>query len=267
MFYPEGLAQRRELGYLAGRVNSVEVNGSFYALQKPESYLRWGGETPEGFVFSVKGPRFITHMKRLRDVAVPVANFFASGVLALGAKLGPVLWQLPQNFTYEPDVLAAFFDGLPRTTGEAVAVARGRDERMTGREWLQTDVERPVRYAVEVRNPDFATAEFVEMLRDKGIALVVADTAGKWPFLEDVTADFVYVRLHGDKELYASGYSDEALDLWAAKIRTWRAGKNVASAKAGPAPYRRQGRDVFVYFDNDMKVMAPRDAEALAGRL
>ncbi|GAA3038377.1 DUF72 domain-containing protein [Actinokineospora globicatena] len=267
VFYPVGLAQRGELGFLAGRVSSVEVNGSFYALQRPESYRRWWGETPEGFVFSVKGPRFITHMKRLRDVGTPVANFFASGVLALGAKLGPVLWQLPQNFKYEPDVLAAFFDGLPRTTTEAVAIARGHDERMAGREWLQTDAERPVRHAIEVRNPDFATTEFVGLLRDKGIALVVADTAGKWPFLEDVTADFVYVRLHGDKELYASGYTDEALDLWAAKIRTWRAGKNVASAKANPAPDLKQGRDVFVYFDNDMKVKAPADAQALAARL
>ncbi|WP_253884581.1 DUF72 domain-containing protein [Actinokineospora diospyrosa] len=250
MFYPEGLAQRRELGYLAEQVNSVEINGSFYALQKPESYRRWREETPEGFVFSVKGPRFVTHMKRLKDVEGALANFFASGVLALEEKLGPVLWQLPQNFKYEPGVVAAFCDQLPRTTAAAVEVGRGHEERLKGREWLHTNEDRPLRYAVEVRNPDFGTPEFVELLRDKGVALVVADTAGKWPYFEQVTADFVYVRLHGDKELYASGYTDEALDKWAAKVRGWR-----------------EHGDVFVYFDNDLKVRAPEDARALARRL
>ncbi|WP_285502242.1 DUF72 domain-containing protein [Actinokineospora sp. NBRC 105648] len=268
-FYPKGLAQRRELEYLSRQVSSVEINGSFYALQRPESFQRWREETPADFVFSVKGGRFITHMKRLRDVEVPLANFFASGVLALGPKLGPILWQLPENFKYEPDVIAAFIDQLPRTTEEAAATARNRDARMDGREWTIVDQDRPIRHAMEVRNPAFAVGEFVELLREKGVALVVADTAGKWPYLEDVTADFVYIRLHGDKELYASGYTDIALDTWAQKVRTWRDGKNVRSnhTVASPAPHRPPGRDVHVYFDNDLKVRAPIDARGLISRI
>ncbi|SDC44544.1 DUF72 domain-containing protein [Actinokineospora iranica] len=249
-FYPKGLPQRRELEYLSRQVGSIEINGSFYSLQRPESYRRWRDETPEDFVFSVKGPRFITHMKRLKDSDTPLANFFASGVLALGAKLGPVLWQLPENFKYEPDVLAEFFHALPRTTEEAAALAKRHDERMDGRQWTETDADRPLRHAMEVRNPAFANREFVDLLRDNNIALVVADTAGRWPYLDDVTADFVYVRLHGDKELYASGYTDSALDSWAKKVKKWR--------RAG---------DVYVYFDNDMKVKAPGDAQSLARRV
>ncbi|WP_104481742.1 DUF72 domain-containing protein [Actinokineospora auranticolor] len=268
-FYPKGLARKRELEYLSRRVNSVEINGSFYALQRPTSFQRWHDDTPDDFVFAVKAPRFVTHMKRLRDIDSPLANFFASGLLALGPKLGPVLWQLPENFTYEPRVLADFFDRLPRTTAAAAALAGDHDERLEGRAWTKTDADRPVRHAMEVRNPAFAVPEFVDLLREKEVALVVADTAGKWPHLDDVTADFVYLRLHGDKELYASGYAPDALDAWATKIRTWRSGKNVRSEHVvgKPAPYRKTGRDVYAYFDNDMKVKAPGDAIGLMGRL
>ncbi|HVK23737.1 MAG TPA: DUF72 domain-containing protein [Actinokineospora sp.] len=250
VFYPEGLTQKRELEYLSRQVTSIEINGSFYALQRPTSYQKWRDETPEDFVFSVKGPRFITHMKRLKDADVTLANFFASGVLAMGAKLGPVLWQLPENFKYEPPVLRDFFQALPRTTTAAAAVARGHDARLDGRAWTETDADRPVRYALEVRNPAFKQAEFVELAREFGVAVVIADTAGKWPRFDDVTADFVYVRLHGDEELYSSGYTAEALDAWAAKVRKWR-----------------ERGDVYVYFDNDVKAHAPRDAKALIERL
>ncbi len=268
-FYPKGLAQRRELEYLSRQVASIEINGSFYSLQRPESYLRWADQTPEGFVFSVKGPRFITHMKRLKDVETPLANFFASGVLALGPKLGPVLWQLPATFRYQPEVLSAFFAQLPRTSSQAARLAERHDSRLDGRDWTAVGEDRPIRHAIEVRNPGFVNREFVKLLRDNNIALVVADTAGTWPHMEDVTADFVYIRLHGDKELYASGYSAKALDDWAAKVRTWRDGKNVRGEHviATPAPHSRSGRDVYVYFDNDMKVKAPGDARALAERL
>ena len=243
-FYPSGLPQRRELAYAAERMNSVEINGSFYSLQRPSSYLAWYAETPPNFMFSVKGARFITHMKKLRDVETPLANFFASGVLALGDKLGPVLWQLPPLLGYDADRLAAFFSLLPRTTVEAAALAKKHDARLDDRDWTTTDASRPLRHCLEVRHASYVVPSFCDVLRAHDIGLVVADTAGKWPLLYDVTSDFVYVRLHGDTELYVSGYSDSALDAWAERVRDWR----------------DAGLDVFVYFDNDVKVHAPFDA-------
>jgi uncharacterized protein YecE (DUF72 family) len=267
VFYPPGLAQRRELEHASRRLNSIELNGSFYSLQRPTSYQRWHDETPEGFVFSVKGPRFITHMKKLAGVEAPLANFFASGVLALGGKLGPVLWQLPPNLGYDADRLAAFFALLPRSTGEAAELATHHDERMEGRALTTTEVDRRIRHALEVRHPSFETPEFIELLRAHDVALVCADTAGKWPMLDDVTSDFVYVRLHGGEELYVSGYDDEALEYWAGKVRTWQSGGTPTDGRtlAPPAPAR--DRDVFVYFDNDVKVRAPFDAMSLAQKV
>jgi uncharacterized protein YecE (DUF72 family) len=269
VFYPEGLPQRRELEYAARHLGSVEVNGSFYALQRPESYRAWRAEVPDDFVFSVKGGRFVTHMKKLADVEVPLANFFASGVLALGPALGPVLWQLPPTLGYDPGRLARFFDLLPRTTAAAAALAERHDERHDGRAWTTTEADRPLRHVLEVRHASFTTPGFPALLREHGIGLVVADTAGKWPYLEDVTSDVVYVRLHGDAELYVSGYGDEALDRWAARVRAWASGTEPADARRlGPAAaLAPDGRDVFVYFDNDVKVRAPVDAMALARRL
>ncbi|MER7246338.1 DUF72 domain-containing protein [Kribbella sp. NPDC000426] len=248
VYYPDGLPQRAELEYASSRLNSIELNGSFYALQRPSSYQRWYDETPDGFVFSVKGPRFVTHMKRLADVDAPMANFFASGVLALGNKLGPVLWQLPPNFQYDAERCTTFFAQLPRSTSAAAEVAKGHDERMEGRALLECAVDIPIRYAIEVRHNSFKNREFVDLAREHDIAVVCADTAGKWPMFEDVTADFAYVRLHGADELYVSGYDDKSLDRWARKIRSWKC-------------------DTYVYFDNDVKVHAPYDAERLAGRL
>jgi uncharacterized protein YecE (DUF72 family) len=248
VFYPDGLPQRAELEYASRRLNSIELNGSFYSLQRPTSYQRWYDETPSGFVFSVKGPRFVTHMKKLADVEAPLANFFASGVLALADKLGPVLWQLPPTLGYDRDRLAAFFELLPRSTSAAVKVAKGHDERMEGRSLLTSSVDQPIRHALEIRHPSYENEEFLDLLREHDIAVVCADTAGKWPMMDSVTTDFGYVRLHGAEELYVSGYDDKALDAWAAKIQAWQ-------------------RHVYVYFDNDVKVRAPFDAEALAGRL
>ncbi|WP_327639185.1 DUF72 domain-containing protein [Kribbella sp. NBC_00482] len=247
VYYPDGLPQRAELEYASSRLNSIELNGSFYALQRPESYQRWYAETPEGFVFSVKGPRFVTHLKRLSDVDAPLANFFASGILALGNKIGPVLWQLPPNFQYDASRCADFFAQLPRTTAEAAEHAKRHDERMEGRALLEPAVDGSLRYAIEVRHDSFKNEGFVELAREHDIAVVCADTAGKWPMFDDVTADFAYVRLHGADELYVSGYDDKSLDRWARKIRSWKC-------------------DAFVYFDNDAKVHAPYDAERLAER-
>jgi uncharacterized protein YecE (DUF72 family) len=268
-FYPKELTQARELQYAASRLNSIEINGSFYALQRPESYRRWAEQTPNDFCFSVKGPRFITHLKKLADVETPLANFFASGVLGLGPKLGPVLWQLPPTLGFDAGRMNDFLGRLPRSSAAAAELAKGHDERLENRALTVTDADRPLRHAVEVRHPSFAGAELVELLRAQQVALVVADTAQRFPFLDDVTADWVYVRLHGDEELYVSGYGDEALDHWANRVREWSAGRapQTEHTVAAPAPTRTEGRDVYLYFDNDVKTRAPFDAIALAERL
>lgn len=252
-FYPSGLVQRRELEYIGTRFSTVELNGSFYSLQKPASYQRWRAAVPESFVFSVKGSRYITHMLRLRDVESALANFFASGVLALGTALGPVLWQLPERQEFEPEILDAFLGLLPRSTGAALELARRHDERLAGRAWLEIDEERPIRYAIEPRAESFREAG--DLLRSHGVAMVVADTAGRFPRFDDVTADFAYIRLHGAEELYFSGYGDAELDEWATLV------ESLARGDAGEPP-----RDVYVYFDNDARGHAPHDALALAAR-
>jgi uncharacterized protein YecE (DUF72 family) len=250
VFYPEDLVQRRELEYCGQHFSTVEINGSFYSLQRPEYYEAWYAETPPGFVFAVKGSRYITHMLRLKNVEKPLANFYASGILNLKEKLGPFLWQFPQMFHYKPERLEPFFDLLPRTTEEALSLARKRDARMTGRSRLAIDANRALRHAIEIRHSSFVSDDFLKLLCKYRIGLVVADTAGKWPKMFDVTADFVYVRLHGDKVIYASGYSSRALDVWAQRIREWH-----------------KRADVYVYFDNDVKVKAPYDAQALMRKL
>ena len=269
VFYPPKLPQRRELAFASRMLPSIEINGSFYSLQRPELYAAWHDETPDDFVFAIKGSRYITHMLKLREVRAPLANFFASGVLRLRSKIGPFLWQFPPQLAFQAERFDAFFALLPRDTAAALALARGHDERLDGRAWLEIDRKRPLRHAVEIRHPSFIDADFVALLRKHRIALVVADTAGRWPLLEDLTADFVYLRLHGDVELYASGYSDAALDRWAGRIDAWRRGGQVDDARlASPrsAP-RRARRDVYCYFDNDVKVHAPYDAAHLAARL
>ena len=267
-FYPRDLRRGAELNYLATRLNTVEVNASFYSLQRPDAFRQWVRQTPDDFVFAVKGSRYITHMKKLRAAETALANFFASGVLALGTKLGPLLWQLPPSLGFDADRLAEFFDLLPRSTGAAAELARRHDDRVRDRALTEADVDQPIRHALEVRHPGFATPEAVELLRDKDIGLVVADTAGKWPYLEDVTSDFVYIRLHGDEELYVSGYGAEALDRWAERIRAWHSGGTPPHAHTvAPAMRSRDGRDVYVYFDNDVKAYAPSDALALKQRL
>ncbi len=268
-FYPAGLAQRRELEYAAGCFPSVEINGSFYSLQRPDSFQRWHDETPEDFVFSVKGPRFVTHMKRLRDCEQALANFFASGILRLGAKLGPVLWQLPPTLRFDAELLDAFLGSLPRDSEAALARARKRDTAlMQGRSALAIDRNRPIRHALEVRHDSFCDPACMRLLRRHNVAVVVADTAGKFPYLEDVSADFVYVRLHGDAQLYASGYSDSALARWAARIAAWASGAEPDdAARVGARARKRAMRDVYCYFDNDMKVHAPFDARGLMQRL
>lgn len=269
IFYPEGLAHRRELEYASRRMNSVEINGSFYSLQTPSSYAKWRDETPPRFVFAVKGGRFITHMKKLNDVEEPLANFFASGVLRLGPKLGPILWQFPQQLGFLEERFERFLELLPRTTEEAAELAKRHGPKLEGRAWTRADAALPLRHAFELRHPAFFGPEFVRLLRRHNAALVFADTAQRWPYAEDLTADFVYVRLHGAEHLYASGYTDAQLDWWAERIRAWRAGAEPPDAlrASGEPPPAAAERDVYVYFDNDAKVRAPFDALRLAERL
>jgi uncharacterized protein YecE (DUF72 family) len=270
VFYPEKLQQRRELEFASGVFPTIEINGSFYSLQSPKSWKTWHDETPPGFVFAVKGPRYITHLLRLREYETALANFLASGVLQLGSKLGPMLWQFPPNFRFDEERFENFFTHLPKDTDTALELARKRDRsRMSGRTALPTQPNRRLRHAVEIRHESFRDDAFVRLLRRHDVALVVADTAGRWPLLEDVTADFVYIRLHGDEELYVSGYTDEALDMWARRIDAWSRGAEPDDARKASSlkPRRRASRDVYCYFDNDAKVHAPFDAQTLAMKL
>ena len=285
IFYPPKLAQRKELAFAATQFPSIELNGSFYSLQRPSHYEQWAAETPDDFVFAIKGSRFITHMRKLRQVRTALANFFASGILKLDSKLGPFLWQFAPNFRFNADLLDEFFTLLPRDTPAAADLACEHDPWMKGRVCLETSTRRPLRHAIEIRHPSFVCPEFIRLLRRQKIALVCADTV-EWPRLLDVTADFLYLRLHGSEVLYASGYDAIALDVWAERIAIWARGGEPRDrwkqghppdptrthvpqgvyASTTPAP-KHAKRDVYVYFDNDAKVRAPFDAKGLIERV
>ena len=243
------LSARRRLEYVAERFDTVELNGPFYSLQRPSSYASWFDQTPEGFTFAVKGGRYITHFKRLVGVETALANFFASGPLVLREKLGPFLWQLPAQLTFDPDTMKAFLDRLPVTSTEAASLARGHNRHED-----QVDTaahgKRRLRHAIEVRHRSYVDDAFFSLLAEREMACVVSD-APSWPLIDEQTTDFVYVRLHGHSKLYTSGYSSKSLDSWAERCRTWAEG----------------GRAVFVYFDNDAHVHAPYDALSLKERL
>ena len=267
-FYPPGLPARQELAFASRHVNSIEINGSFYSLQRPDSYRRWYEETPDDFVFAVKGSRFITHNKKLGDAGQALANFFASGILRLGEKLGPILWQLAPTLRFREERVAEFFDLLPKMTTDAAILAARHDHRVAGRSWTQGGRRRRIRHAIEPRHESFFTPAFARLCRRHRVAIVFSDSAS-WPSTEEVTSDFIYIRLHGSRETYASRYEDDELDRWAERVGAWRGGSEPSDANRFtrwkiPA---RKSRDVYVYFDNDAKVHAPRDAARLAERL
>ena len=270
VFYPEDLKQARELNFASREVETIEINGSHYSLQSLNSYRNWYEATPAEFVFSVKGPRYLTHMLRFRDeTARPaIANFFASGVLALKEKLGPFLWQFPPNFKFDAERLERFFALLPRDTESAAALARQHDGRVKT-PYCVVERKRRLRHAIEIRHPSFCTPDFPALLRKHRVACVISDSVAEWPYTEDVTADFIYIRLHGTETLYGGQYADPALERWASRIATWAAGKEPDDAQRfspAPAPLRKS-RDVFCYFDNDKKVQAPFDAKRLMSLL
>ena len=256
VFYPAGLPQSQELRYAAQRFGAIEINGTFYGMQRPSSFSRWRAAAGDDIVFAIKGSRFITHMLRLRRIETPLANFLASGLLNLGPELGPILWQFPARQPFDPGLFREFFEQLPRTTMEAASLAARHDARLEGRSATVAEVDQPMRYAVEIRHDSFRSPEFIDLLSEFNVALVVADTV-EWPLLMDVTSDFVYCRLHG------------SLDRWATRVLAWAAGTEPDDAMRvrGPAGVRRNGRDVFVFFDNDAKVRAPFDAMGLIERV
>lgn len=265
-FYPEGLVRKRELGFAARQFNALEINGTFYGMQTPKAFRSWAEAVPAGFVFAVKGSRYLTHMLRLMEPEQALANFFASGPLVMGDRLGPILWQFPQRFRFDAERIETFFRLLPKDTGEAADLARRHDERLRARADYGDGVVRPLRHAMEIRHESFRDPAFIDLLRRHGIALVCADTVD-WPLLMDVTSDFIYCRLHGSTELYRSGYSDEQLDRWAERARNWRRGAATdGNFVTGPTEDGR-ARDVFVFFDNTDKLMAPGDARGLMQRL
>ncbi len=247
VFYPPGLRQADELRFASQAFASIEINGSFYSLMRPDNYRTWAEAAPPDFQFAVKGGRYITHMKRLRDARQGLANFFASGVLALGEKLGPFLWQLPPSLKFDAGVLREFLQLLPRSTREIEDLARGHDARLAGRALAsRRGPACRVRHALEVRHESFSDPRYLELLREFGVASCAADSAGLYPLIDEQTTDFAYVRLHGAERLYVSGYDPPALRAWAERVRR----------------YAERG-DVYVYFDNDVKVRAPFDAENL----
>jgi uncharacterized protein YecE (DUF72 family) len=272
-FYPPKLAQRRELEFASHTFSTIEINGTFYSLQRPDSFAQWFAETPDNFLFAVKGSRFITHMKKLRNVDEALSNYFAQGILRLGSKLGPILWQFPPNFAYDHDRFQSFFELLPRTSAQAAALSEAHSPRIRGRSWTETDNDRPLRHCIEIRHESFNDPAFIDLLRKHDIGLVVADTVD-WPLLLDVTSNFVYCRLHGSEELYASGYDSDSLDGWADKCAAWAEGRHASEqlpkktgTYASNKLAKKKRRDVFVYFDNDAKVRAPVDAQELEKRV
>jgi uncharacterized protein YecE (DUF72 family) len=272
VFYPKDLAHKRELEYASRAFRSIEINGTFYSLKRPENFERWAAETPDDFVFAVKGPRYLTHILRLKNIGVPLANFFASGIFRLRRKLGPILWQLPPNFPFDAARIEAFFKLLPRDTEKAATLARRHDKWLRRRVDVRPDEKRRLRHALEIRHANFVRKEFVDLLRAYDVALVCADTV-EWPRLMDVTSNFVYCRLHGSEVLYASGYGKKDLAAWAHWVAAWAMGSEPDASEPGVKRVVERGarklpkRDVYVYFDNDMKVRAPFDARSLTAEV
>lgn len=266
-FYPDHLADDDRLGYATRIFDTIEINGTFYSLTDPDTCRRWRDTAPRGFRYAIKGSRYITHIRRLNDPDQPLANFFASGLLELGPLLGPILWQLPGNLRLDLARLDRFLESLPRDADAAVELARGHDDRVAEAAFGD-GVNHRIRHVLEFRHESFSTEEVARIAQRHGVALC-SSHAADWPYVEEITAGFVYLRLHGPKELYASRYERADLDRWAHRIRTWNAGDQPDDARriSALAPPRRKGRDVYVYFDNTAAGHAPNDARYLIERL
>ena len=245
-FYPKGLPQARELEHASRKLSTIEINATFYRTQKPDSFRKWAAETPDDFVFALKGPQFATNRRVLAEAGESIERFFASGVLELKSKLGPVLWQMAPTKKFDPADFAAFLALLPRRLGD------------------QT-----IRHAVEVRHESFLVPAFIELLRKFAVAVVVVESE-KHPVIADVTGDFVYARLQRTSEAEKTGYPPRALDLWAKRARLWAGGgapEDLATIAGRPPTQENGPRDVFIYMISGAKVRAPAAAMALIERL
>lgn len=267
-FYPKGLVQKRELEYASRQVTSIEINGTFYSLQKPASFQNWFDQTPEDFRFALKGPQYITHVRRLKDVTDPTANFFASGVLCLKDKLGPILWQFPPNVMLKDKRFEEFMKILPHDSKAASRLAKKHTSKVEGRNHTEASGDYPIRHAFEFRHPSFMNPEFLSLMRQNGIAVVFAHSGLKSPYVEDVTADFIYARMHGQEKEYKKGYPKPTIAWWADRIVQWSKGSQPKDAKCVlPEAAPKRTRDVFVYFDTEAKDYAPLDAQNLIAAL
>ncbi len=239
-FYPKDLVQRRELEYASHVLSSIEINGTFYALQRPATFQSWYAETPEDFRFAVKAPQFMTHILRLKNASEPLANFMASGVLCLKEKLGPILWQFPPNVMLKDDRFEIFLKQLPQNSKEASRLAKKHGKKVEGRAFTKAEGNFPVRHAFEFRHKSFLNKDFMDLMRAHNVAFVFAHEGGKKaPYTEEPTADFVYARLHG--EGFKKGYPQKEIADWAKKVRHWN----------------KTGLETFVYFSNEAKVYSP----------
>jgi uncharacterized protein YecE (DUF72 family) len=243
-FYPEALAQKRELEYAAGKLTSIEVNGTFYGAQKPETFARWRDETPDGFVFALKAPRYATQRRTLAEAGPTIERFLNGGVLELKDKLGPINWQLMPTTKFDAADFEAFLKLLP--------------QKVAGR---------AIRHAVEVRHDSFRVVELVDMARHYGVAIVVAGDS-EYPRIADITAPFVYARIMGTKSDEPLGYSRAALDLWAKRAEHWAGGRIPEDLETlAPLKGAREDRDVFLYVISGHKVANPAAARALIERI
>lgn len=267
-FYPKGLVQKKELHFASRQLNSIEINGTFYSLQKPESFTRWHDDTPENFVFAIKGPQYITHIKRLKEVDDALANFFASGLLCLKQKMGPILWQFPPNVMLKDDRFEKFLKILPYDAKSAARLAKKHTDKVKGRSFTKVEGNYPVRHAFEFRHASFMDAGFIEMLREYGVAVVMGHAGGERPYIEDVTADFIYARMHGLEPGYKKGYPKEKIDWWAKRVEKWHEGSQPKDAQTVTSTkIKKVPRDAFIYFDTEAKDYAPLDAIHLSQRL
>jgi uncharacterized protein YecE (DUF72 family) len=247
-FYPDGLPQKRELEFASSKLTSIEVNGTYYGSQKPETFAKWRDETPDDFVFSLKAPRFATNRRVLAEAEQSIERFFTGGVMELRNKLGPINWQFMPTKKFDPDDFHAFLKLLPKTVEGT-----------------------PIRHAVEVRHDSFQTPDFVALARDRGVAIVVAGDS-HYPQIADTTAPFVYARIMGTCEAEPAGYSNDALDVWTQRARLWASGQTPDELETVAAGQKNEqkakiGRDVYLYVISGHKVRNPAAAMAMIERV
>lgn len=251
-FYPKGLTQKKELEFASRAFSSIEINGTFYSLQRPKTFESWYSETPADFQFAVKAPQFITHVLRLKEAEEPLYNFLASGLLCLKEKLGPILWQFPPFVTLKDDRFEKFLELLPHDTKAAAKLAKRHGPKVEGRSYCEAKEKHPLRHAFELRHPSFKDPGFLRLLEKHNIAFVTAHAGGdKAPYIVKPTADFTYLRLHGEGKKYKKGYSDSEITKLAKLITDWN----------------KSGISTYTYFSNEAKLYSPASAQKLTRKL